>query len=60
MKVAKKGYYGLALPEQIVDEIRNEIQKEDSLYTNITDFVKQAVREKLEKLRQTAISSIQA
>lgn len=26
MKVAKKGYYELALPEQIVEEIRKELQ----------------------------------
>jgi Arc/MetJ-type ribon-helix-helix transcriptional regulator len=46
----KKGYWGVALPLKIVDEVKKEIEREDSLYNGIADFVKQAVREKLERL----------
>ena len=47
MKKRNVPYQGLSLPKRLLDKIDEAIQNE--AYTNKTDFIKCAIREKLEK-----------
>ena len=49
MKKGKIKYRGFCLPVNLVEEIKKGICK-SGRYTSITDFVREAIREKLEKL----------
>jgi Arc/MetJ-type ribon-helix-helix transcriptional regulator len=49
---AKKSnrYQSVDLPTELVDAVRRKVIEPASCYTSIADFVKSAVREKLERL----------
>ncbi|MCP8314467.1 MAG: hypothetical protein H3Z53_08885 [archaeon] len=51
--MVKEGYQPLALPKKIVERIKLIVESEDSLYTNMTDFVKEAIREKIDRIEQS-------
>jgi Arc/MetJ-type ribon-helix-helix transcriptional regulator len=40
---------------EIVKAVQDEINHPDSYYTSMADFVKEALREKLERLRATCV-----
>ena len=49
----KDKYKGVSLPKEMVEEIEKIIRDNPELgYTSIADFVKEAVRDKLLKLKQ--------
>ena len=43
----RKEYVGLSLPKTLIKAIKAEIERPNSLYASVTDFVKEAIREKL-------------
>lgn len=51
--MVKSVYRPLALSTKIVVKIKAIVEDENSLYTNMTDFVKQAIREKIERMEQS-------
>jgi len=54
----KDRYKGVSLPKEMVEEIERIIKDNPELgYTSIADFVKDAVRDKLIKLKQTLATS---
>jgi len=47
-------YRGISLPKEMIDEIERIIKSNPELgYTSVADFVKEAVRDKMLKLKQT-------
>ncbi|MBO8182019.1 MAG: ribbon-helix-helix protein, CopG family [Archaeoglobus sp.] len=56
VKTSKGGYRGITLPARLVEEVERTIEKLGT-YRSVADFVKEAVREKLERVR-TAYSDI--
>lgn len=52
----KGEYKGVSLPKEMIDEISRIIREHPELgYSSIADFVKDAVREKMLKLKQALI-----
>lgn len=49
--MGRKGYRTIALPDTLVDEIDKIIAKRKLGYVSRGEFVKEAVREKLSKLK---------
>ncbi len=47
-------YVNVHLPVEVVEAVREEIDNPSSYYTSMADFVKEALREKLERLRATS------
>ena len=45
----RDNYTGVSLKKNIVKQIEDQVQKDPS-YTSITEFIRTAVREKLERL----------
>ena len=52
MTMVREGYQALALPKKIIAKIKTIVEEENSLYTNVTDFAKEAIREKIARLEQ--------
>lgn len=50
--MAKNGYVGFSVPKKVLKPVKEIVEAEDSMYTSVTDFVKEAIREKVEKIRQ--------
>jgi len=51
-------YVGLSVPKKVLKPVREIVGSEDSMYTSITDFVKEAIREKIEKLKKLEQSKV--
>jgi hypothetical protein len=49
--MAYVGQPGVAI-KKIIEEIKKIVEGDNSLYTNVTDFAKQAIREKIERIKQ--------
>jgi Arc/MetJ-type ribon-helix-helix transcriptional regulator len=45
-----KKYTNVALPTELVEAVRNEVNESHAFYTSMADFVKEALREKLERI----------
>ena len=41
----------MAIPTALVNDVRQVIEESDSFYTSMADLVKEALREKLERIR---------
>jgi len=54
--VPRKGYASITLPVEFVAAIRNKIHEPHSLYTSVSDFTKEAIREKLDRQQSTTNS----
>lgn len=46
----RKKYTNVALPTELVEAVRNEVNDPHAIYTSMADLVKEALREKLERL----------
>lgn len=44
-------YWGVNIPRQLTDEIQRVIKKNPNGYTSVSDFVKDATRRHIEKIR---------
>jgi Arc/MetJ-type ribon-helix-helix transcriptional regulator len=49
-----KKYTNVALPTSIVEAVRKKVNEPNSFYTSMADLVKEALREKLERLEPTS------
>jgi metal-responsive CopG/Arc/MetJ family transcriptional regulator len=50
----KDKYKGVSLPKDMVEEVERIVKEHPELgYTSVADFIKEAVREKILKLKQT-------
>jgi metal-responsive CopG/Arc/MetJ family transcriptional regulator len=50
----KDRYKGVSLPKDMIEEVERIVKEYPELgYTSVADFVKEAVREKILKLKQT-------
>ena len=49
-----KGYSNVSLPDELFSTIRRFVTKPDSIYSGTTEFIRDAVREKLHILQQTS------
>lgn len=55
----KDRYKGVSLPKEMVEEIERIIKDNPELgYTSVADFVKEAVRDKILKLKQSLSATI--
>ncbi|MFH1590899.1 MAG: ribbon-helix-helix domain-containing protein [archaeon] len=50
--MARKGYTTIALPNRLIEEIEKIIKQSKYGYISKPEFVKEAVREKLQKLEK--------
>jgi len=51
-----KGYRGVNLPEEMVEEIERLIKRRKDLgYQSIAEFVKEAVRKRLEEIKKSEL-----
>ena len=50
MAVGKWG--GVSLPKELIKEVREVVEKRTRGYTSISEFIKEAVREKLDKIKE--------
>lgn len=53
----QKGSGNLTIPNKILNVVREYINRDDSLYVSMSDFAKEAIREKLERLKELEIHS---
>ena len=51
----KKGtkYTNVGVPTELVDAVREVVYSPQSFYTSMADFIKEALREKLERIHST-------
>jgi len=47
VKLKREKYYGVSLPEKLLEEVDKIVSKEDSVYRTKNNFVRIAVREKI-------------
>ena len=45
-----KKYTNVALPTELVEAVRNEVNEPHTFYTSMADLVKEALREKLDHI----------
>ena len=50
------GYVGFTLPKRVLEPVRKVVNSPDSRYTSITDFLKEAIREKIERIEMIEAS----
>lgn len=48
--MARKGYTTIALPNALIDQIEEVIKKKNLGYVSKPEFIKEAIREKLQKV----------
>ena len=46
----RRKYANVAVPTELLDTVRGVVEEQGSFYTSMADFVKEALREKLERL----------
>lgn len=51
----KEGYQSVSIPENIHSALEEIVNDKDSLYTSVSDLVKEALREKIIKIRSQTI-----
>lgn len=54
-KMAKNGYKGVSIPKNIHAALEEIVDDGDSLYTSVSDLVKEALREKIIIIRSQTI-----
>lgn len=47
----RKEYAGLSLPKSLIAKVKAEVDAPQSSYATVTEFVKEAIREKLARKR---------
>lgn len=53
--MVKETFQGLSLPKSLLDIVKERVAK-DKRYTNVTEFIRVAIREKLENDNDSLIS----